>query len=73
MQKIQLEFYLKYFLGNGEEKGMEGFFKGAYAYHWHNLWKEKVERWSWMGTMDATFDDYLLGNVGNRYCEKIPL
>ncbi|KAF9582851.1 hypothetical protein BGW38_010678 [Lunasporangiospora selenospora] len=49
--------------------GPEVFFMGAYAYHWHNNWKSKIEPQSWMGIMSRSFDQFLEGERPNLYGE----
>ncbi|KAG0347503.1 hypothetical protein BG004_007650 [Podila humilis] len=49
--------------------GPEVFFAGAYAYHWHNNWKQPIEQHSWMGLMRQAYQDFSSGSRPNLYGE----
>ncbi|KAF3146399.1 hypothetical protein TWF569_006407 [Orbilia oligospora] len=49
---------------------LENFFKGAYAYHIHNQWAKHPEPNSWLDMVRRTHDGFLNGNRVNMYGEK---
>ncbi|EPS44232.1 hypothetical protein H072_1742 [Dactylellina haptotyla CBS 200.50] len=49
---------------------LEHFFRGAYAYHIHNQWAKHPEPNSWLDVVRKTHDGFLSGNRVNMYGEK---
>ncbi|KAI9736497.1 MAG: hypothetical protein M1818_006007 [Claussenomyces sp. TS43310] len=54
----------------GQNRSMENFFRGAFAYHVHNRWNAQVEVGSWIDVICRTHDGYLNGSRTNPYGEK---
>ncbi|KAF3936702.1 hypothetical protein ABW19_dt0200656 [Dactylella cylindrospora] len=49
---------------------LENFFRGGYAYHIHNQWAKHPEPNSWLDVVRKTHDGFLSGNRVNMYGEK---
>nr|CAG8435254.1 9018_t:CDS:1 [Entrophospora candida] len=50
---------------------MENFFRGSYAYHWHNHWSTVIEPSSWIGVIQTACDQFIEGKRRNLYNEVI--
>ncbi|CAG8463230.1 15913_t:CDS:2 [Funneliformis mosseae] len=50
---------------------VDGFFPGAFTYHWHNNWKTKILPNSWMGVLQSAYDEFLNGQQSNIYNEYL--
>ncbi|CAG8655417.1 2970_t:CDS:1 [Funneliformis caledonium] len=50
---------------------VDGFFPGAFTYHWHNNWKTKILPTSWMGVLQSAYDEFLNGHQPNIYNEYL--
>lgn len=49
----------------------DDFFRGAYAYHWHNNWSRELIPTCWMGVMNTAYDAFINGTKTNIYGEFI--
>ncbi|CAG8609709.1 14861_t:CDS:1 [Acaulospora colombiana] len=47
------------------------FFRGAFTYHWHNLWKQRIANGSWFDVLQKGYDDFIEGKIRNPYNESI--
>ncbi|RHZ82791.1 hypothetical protein Glove_103g229 [Diversispora epigaea] len=54
-----------------EFRKVEKFFRGIFAYHWHNNWRTVIEPTSWAGVLETAFDEFMVGKRGNLYNEYI--
>ncbi|CAG8476712.1 6799_t:CDS:1 [Acaulospora morrowiae] len=50
---------------------VEGFFPGAFAYHWHNNWNVPIHPNSWAGVLQTAYDEFLMGLRRNLYNEYV--
>jgi len=50
---------------------VDGFFPGAFTYHWHNNWRTKILPTSWMGILQSAYDEFLSGQQPNIYNEYL--
>jgi len=50
---------------------MESFFRGAYAYHWHNNWNTEIPHEPWMGIIQTAYDGFIEGKRRNLYNEVL--
>jgi hypothetical protein len=48
---------------------VDGFFPGAFTYHWHNNWNTEIRPTSWMGVLQSAYDEFLNGQQPNIYNE----
>ncbi|GBB91893.1 hypothetical protein RclHR1_19300003 [Rhizophagus clarus] len=48
---------------------VDGFFPGAFTYHWHNNWRTEIFPTSWMGILQSAYDEFLSGQQPNIYNE----
>ncbi|RGB33390.1 hypothetical protein C1646_704511 [Rhizophagus diaphanus] len=49
----------------------DDFFRGAYAYHWHNNWARELIPTCWMGVINTAYDAFINGTQTNIYGEFI--
>ncbi|CAB5162498.1 hypothetical protein RhiirA5_365224 [Rhizophagus irregularis] len=49
----------------------DDFFRGAYAYHWHNNWARELIPTCWMGVINTAYDAFINGTQRNIYGEFI--
>jgi len=54
-----------------ELRKIDNFFRGAYAYHWHNNWSRELIPSCWMGVMNTAYDAFINGTQSNIYGEYI--
>ncbi|CAB4396487.1 uncharacterized protein OCT59_002588 [Rhizophagus irregularis] len=52
---------------------VDGFFPGAFTYHWHNNWRTEILPTSWMGILRSAYDEFLSGQQPNIYNEYLSL
>ncbi|RIA91352.1 hypothetical protein C1645_767628 [Glomus cerebriforme] len=49
----------------------DNFFRGAFAYHWHNNWSRELIPSCWMGVINTAYDSFINGTQTNIYGEYI--
>ncbi|CAG8646266.1 13557_t:CDS:1 [Funneliformis mosseae] len=54
-----------------ELRNADEFFRGAFAYHWHNNWSTDLNPNCWMGVMQTAYDSFLNGTQTNIYGEYV--
>ncbi|KFY44856.1 hypothetical protein V495_03236 [Pseudogymnoascus sp. VKM F-4514 (FW-929)] len=54
----------------GNNRTMENFFRGAWAYHMHNQWNAVYEQGSWIDVIARSHDRFFTGAGTNAYGEK---
>ncbi|KFY42769.1 hypothetical protein V494_02256 [Pseudogymnoascus sp. VKM F-4513 (FW-928)] len=55
---------------HGNNRTMENFFRGAWAYHMHNQWNAVYEQGSWIDVIARSHDRFFTGSGTNAYGEK---
>ncbi|KFY85945.1 hypothetical protein V500_08006 [Pseudogymnoascus sp. VKM F-4518 (FW-2643)] len=55
---------------HGNNRTMENFFRGAWAYHMHNQWNAVYEQGSWIDVIARSHDRFFTGAGTNAYGEK---
>ncbi|OBT73868.1 hypothetical protein VF21_06672 [Pseudogymnoascus sp. 05NY08] len=55
---------------HGNNRTMENFFRGAWAYHMHNQWNAVYEEGSWIDVIARSHDRFFAGAGTNAYGEK---
>ncbi|KFY98798.1 hypothetical protein V498_01226 [Pseudogymnoascus sp. VKM F-4517 (FW-2822)] len=58
------------FSEHGNNRTMENFFRGAWAYHMHNRWNAVYEEGSWIDVIARSHDRFFTGAGTNAYGEK---
>jgi hypothetical protein len=54
-----------------ELRKIDNFFRGAFAYHWHNNWVRELHPTCWMGVMNTAYDSFINGTQINIYGELL--
>nr|CAG8499369.1 10420_t:CDS:1 [Entrophospora candida] len=52
-------------------RNIDYFFRGAYAYHWHNHWEKEIPFSSWMGVIQTAYNQFMEGKRSNLYNELL--
>ncbi|CAG8838215.1 14046_t:CDS:1, partial [Cetraspora pellucida] len=40
-------------------RNIDNFFRGIFAYHWHNQWNVTIHPTSWLGVIQTAYDEFL--------------
>ena len=62
--------FSKFVQASDKEYTFENFFKGAFCYHWHNLWKDPIEENSILDQLNKNIDNNLILKGGKKKYKK---
>ena len=61
---IRMEDFPEFFERTDDDVSLDTFFRGCFAYHWHNRWEAPEYRDSYAGKLNASFDEVIREKYG---------